>query len=195
MPFFKSVMMKYLIAGLGNIGIEYENTRHNIGFEVLQNLATEFESSFKTERLAKIARIKYKSRIFLLVQPTTYMNLSGRAVKYWMDAEKIGIENVLIVTDDLALDTGKLRMRKKGSPGSHNGLEHITETLGRNDFARLRFGIGNDFRRGFQADFVLSQWSKTERLIVDEKISVAAEMVLSFGTLGVDRTMNLYNNK
>jgi PTH1 family peptidyl-tRNA hydrolase len=195
MPFFKSVMMKYLIAGLGNIGIEYENTRHNIGFEVLQNLATEFESSFKTERLAKIARIKYKSRIFLLVQPTTYMNLSGRAVKYWMDAEKIGIENVLIVTDDLALDTGKLRMRKKGSPGSHNGLEHITETLGSNDFARLRFGIGNDFRRGFQADFVLSQWSKTERSIVDEKISVAAEMVLSFGTLGVDRTMNLYNNK
>lgn len=187
--------MKYLIAGLGNIGIEYENTRHNIGFDIINRLCLDFDAKLETDRLARVARIKYKGRTFVLIQPTTYMNLSGRAVKYWMDSEKIGIENLLVVTDDLALDLGKLRMRKKGSPGSHNGLENIIQVLGRNDFARLRFGIGNDFSRGRQADFVLSQWKSSELTIVDEKIPIAAEMVLAFGVIGIDRAMNQYNNK
>ena len=187
--------MKYLIVGLGNIGAEYEHTRHNIGFDIVDQLAKEFDEKFTTERLARIAKIKHKGRNFVLIQPTTYMNLSGRAVKYWMDTEKIPIENILVVTDDLALDVGTLRMRRKGSPGSHNGLENIIQVLGRNDYARLRFGIGNDFSRGRQADFVLSHWKASEEPIISEKISLAAEMALSFGTIGIDRTMNFYNNK
>lgn len=187
--------MKYLIAGLGNIGIEYENTRHNIGFDIVHHLCHQFDASFETNRLARVAKIKHKGRTFVLIQPTTYMNLSGRAVKYWMDNEKIGIDKLLVITDDLTLDIGKLRLRKKGSPGSHNGLENIIQVLGRNDFARLRFGIGNDFSRGRQADFVLSQWKASEQPIIEEKIPVAAEMTLAFGTIGVDRTMNQYNNK
>jgi len=187
--------MKYLIAGLGNIGAEYENTRHNIGFDVIHHLCHQFDAILNTQRLARQAKIRHKGRTFILIQPTTYMNLSGRAIKYWMDTEKIGIDKVLIITDDLALDIGKLRLRKKGSPGSHNGLESIIQSLGRNDFARLRFGIGNNFSRGRQADFVLSQWKKDEISIIEEKIPVAAEMALAFGTIGIDRTMNLYNNK
>ena len=187
--------MKYLIAGLGNIGSEYEKTRHNIGFDIITYVANMHQEKFTTDRLASVATVKYKSRQFILIKPTTYMNLSGKAVKYWMDAEKIDIENLLVVTDDLALDIGTLRMRKKGSPGSHNGLENIIQTLGRDDFARLRFGIGNDFSRGRQADFVLSTWKASEMPIIDEKIPIAADMILSFGTLGVVRTMNLFNNK
>lgn len=187
--------MKYLIVGLGNIGAEYEHTRHNIGFDIVDYLAKEFDEKLTTERFARVCKIKYKSRNFVLIQPTTYMNLSGRAVKYWMDTEKIPIENILVITDDLALDVGVLRMRRKGSPGSHNGLENIIQVLGRNDYARLRFGIGNDFSRGRQADFVLSQWKASDKPIVNEKIPLAAEMALSFGTIGIDRTMNLYNNK
>jgi PTH1 family peptidyl-tRNA hydrolase len=187
--------MKYLIAGLGNIGIEYENTRHNIGFDVIHHLCYQFDTTLDTERLARVAKIKHKGRTFVLIQPTTYMNLSGRAVKYWMDTEKINIDKILIITDDLALDVGKLRMRKKGSPGSHNGLESIIQSLGRNDFARLRFGIGNDFSRGRQADFVLSKWKSSEQSIIEEKIPIAADMALAFGTIGVDRAMNQYNNK
>jgi len=187
--------MKYLIAGLGNIGAEYENTRHNIGFDVVHHLCHQFDAILETERLARVARIKHKGRTFILIQPTTFMNLSGRAVKYWMDTEKIGIEHLLVITDDLALDIGKLRMRKKGSHGSHNGLENIIQALGRNDFARLRFGIGSDFSRGRQADYVLSPWKSSEQTIIDEKIPIAAEMALAFGTIGVDRAMNQYNNK
>lgn len=187
--------MKFLIAGLGNIGTEYDHTRHNIGFDVLDHIAKEFNEKFETERLASLCKIKHKGRTFVLIKPTTYMNLSGRAVKYWMDAEKIPLEKVLVVTDDLALDIGVLRMRKKGSPGSHNGLENIIQVLGRNDFARLRFGIGNDFSRGRQADFVLSPWKASEQAIIDEKITLAAEMVISYGAIGIDRTMNQFNNK
>lgn len=187
--------MKYLIAGLGNIGAEYNNTRHNIGFDVLNQIAKEFGEKFETERLASVCKFKTKGRTFVLIKPTTYMNLSGRAVKYWMDTEKIPIEKVLVVTDDLALDLGSLRMRKKGSPGSHNGLENIIHVLGRNDFARLRFGIGNDYSRGRQADFVLSPWKASEQPLIDEKISIAADMVIAYGTIGIDRTMNQFNKK
>lgn len=187
--------MKYLIVGLGNIGAEYENTRHNIGFDITHHLCYQFDATFETERLARIAKLKHKGRTFVIIQPTTYMNLSGRAVKYWMDTENIGIDKILVVTDDLALDIGILRMRKKGSHGSHNGLENIIQFLGRNDFARLRFGIGDDFSKGRQADYVLSPWKSSEQPIIEEKIPIAAEMVLSFGTIGVDRTMNQFNNK
>ena len=187
--------MKYLIIGLGNIGSEYDHTRHNIGFDVVDRLAKDFNEKFTTERLASICKIKHKGRTFVLIKPTTYMNLSGRAVKYWMDTEKIQMDKVLVITDDLALELGTLRMRKKGSPGSHNGLENIIQVLGRSDFARLRIGIGNDFARGRQADYVLSTWKASEEALIEEKIALAADMVLAFGTIGVDRAMNQFNNK
>lgn len=187
--------MKYLIVGLGNIGAEYAHTRHNIGFDVVDTLANEKGEKFIVERLAAVARIKHKGRTFILIKPSTYMNLSGKAVKYWLQAEKINLENLLVVTDDIALDPGTLRMRPKGSHGGHNGLTDIIESLGTSEFARLRFGIGNDYPRGRQADFVLSPWKASEKAMLSEKIDQAAEMVLSFGMAGVATTMNLYNNK
>jgi len=187
--------MKYLIVGLGNIGAEYAHTRHNIGFDVVDTLANEKEEKFIVERLAAVARIKHKGRTFILIKPSTYMNLSGKAVKYWLQAEKINLENLLVVTDDIALDPGTLRMRPKGSHGGHNGLEDIIESLGTSEFARLRFGIGNDYPRGRQADFVLSPWKASEKDMLSVKIDQAVEMVISFGMAGVATTMNLYNNK
>ncbi len=187
--------MKYLLFGLGNIGVEYNNTRHNIGFDVLDYLAAMHKVSFTTERLAQRAMFRYKSRVFVLLKPTTFMNLSGKAVKYWMDTEKVKIENIAVVTDDLSLDTGVLRMRTKGSGGTHNGLNNIIEVLGRSDFTRLRFGIGNNFSRGRQIDFVLGNWKMAELPIIEDKIPVAAEMLTSFGCIGATRTMNMYNNK
>lgn len=187
--------MKYLIVGLGNIGAEYTHTRHNIGFDIVDTLANEKEEKFNVERLAAVARIKHKGRTFVLIKPSTYMNLSGKAVKYWMQSEKINLENLLVVTDDIALEPGTLRMRIKGSHGGHNGLENIIESLETNNFARLRFGIGNDYSRGRQADFVLSLWKASEKGLVSERIDLAAEMILSFGTAGVAVTMNQYNNK
>lgn len=187
--------MKYLIVGLGNIGAEYTHTRHNIGFDIVDTLANEKEEKFNVERLAAVARFRYKGRTFILIKPSTYMNLSGKAVKYWMQSEKINIENLLVVTDDIALDPGALRMRIKGSHGGHNGLENIIESLETNNFARLRFGIGNDYSRGRQVDFVLSQWKASEKALIAERIDMAVEMILSFGTAGVSTTMNQYNNK
>jgi PTH1 family peptidyl-tRNA hydrolase len=187
--------MKYLIVGLGNIGAEYAHTRHNIGFDVVDALAKEKEESFTVERLAAVARIKYKGRTFILIKPSTYMNLSGKAVKYWMQTEKIMPENLLVITDDIALDPGTLRMRSKGGHGGHNGLENIIESLGHPNFSRLRFGIGNDYRRGRQADFVLSPWKTEEEKMLGERIDLAIEMTLSFGTAGVVTTMNHFNNK
>ncbi len=187
--------MKYLIVGLGNIGVEYAHTRHNIGFDVVDSFANEKEEKFEVDRLAAVAYVKFKGRTFVLIKPSTYMNLSGKAVKYWMQAEKIPLENVLVVTDDIALDPGALRMRMKGSHGGHNGLENIIESLGTSNFARLRFGIGNDYSRGRQADFVLSSWKKEEEKMLGERIDQAVEMIKSFGTAGVTATMNLYNNK
>jgi len=189
------VVMKYLIAGLGNIGSEYANTRHNIGFLVLDALAGASNTVFRSDRYADVAEIKHKGKTFILIKPTTYMNLSGNAVRYWMQHEKIPLENVLIVTDDLALPFGKIRIREKGSDGGHNGLKHITETLATQAFARLRFGISAEFSKGKQIDYVLGEWSEEERKTLQERIDHSVKAVLSFGLIGVTRTMNFFNTK
>lgn len=187
--------MKYLIVGLGNIGSEYENTRHNIGFMVLDELAKKAEEPFKQDRYAHVTEVKHKGRKLVLVKPTTYMNLSGKAVRYWMKEHNIPLENVLIVTDDLDLPFGKLRMKAKGSGGSHNGMNHIIEVLGRNDFPRLRFGIGDDYSRGKQVDYVLGEFNKEEVLALPERIDMCIKFIEGFATIGVARSMSAYNNK
>jgi PTH1 family peptidyl-tRNA hydrolase len=187
--------MKYLIAGLGNIGTEYENTRHNIGFKVLDRLAQQENISFKTERLAAVAEWKFKARNFILIKPTTYMNLSGNAVRYWLTAEKLKPENLLVITDDIALPFGKIRIRAKGSDGGHNGLKNINEVLQTQEYARIRFGVGNEFSKGRQVDYVLGNWSVEEEKQLPERIDVMIEAIKSFGTIGLERTMNFYNNK
>ncbi len=184
--------MKYLIVGLGNIGAEYDGTRHNIGFDVADVLVLKNEQTYKSDRLADVAQLKYKGRNMIVIKPTTYMNLSGKAVKYWMDKESIPIENILVIVDELALPLGTLRMRGKGSDGGHNGLKSIQELIGAK-YPRLRFGIGNDFPKGRQADFVLSKWTGDELTIVKEKIVTAVEMVESFVFRGIQNTMNAYN--
>ncbi len=186
--------MKYLIIGLGNIGDEYANTRHNIGFIVLDAVAQLAHATFKIDRYAYVTRVKYKSRIFVLIKPTTYMNLSGKAVKYWLNKEKVPLEKTLVVVDDTDLALGTLRMKAKGSGGSHNGLNNIIEMLGTTDFPRLRFGIGNDFARGFKIDYVLGKWSKKEEKILIPRVKQAVEMIKSFGTLGIEQTMSEFNN-
>ncbi|MBR2771315.1 MAG: aminoacyl-tRNA hydrolase [Bacteroidales bacterium] len=187
--------MKYLIACLGNIGAEYDNTRHNIGFKIADRLAKDLEGSFTTSHLAQISEMKYKGKTLVVIKPTTYMNLSGKAVKYWLGYEKIPIENLLVVNDDIALPLGTLRLRKQGADGGHNGLTDIIEKLGTNVFCRLRFGLGDDFPRGRQIDFVLGQWKASEEPIVDQKCDEAVEIIKSFVTQGPDRTMNLFNKK
>ncbi|MCC8087787.1 MAG: aminoacyl-tRNA hydrolase [Rikenellaceae bacterium] len=187
--------MKYLIVGLGNIGAEYAHTRHNIGFMVLDALAKASNAVFTTARYGSITEIKFKGRIFLLLKPSTYMNLSGKAVSYWMKVEKIPIENVLVVVDDLALPLGSVRLRKKGSDGGHNGLKSITEVLGRPDYPRLRFGIGDAFPKGYQVDYVLGEWTDEEMKMLPERIDHAIEAIKSFGTAGMDYTMNNFNKK
>ncbi|HJW17533.1 MAG TPA: aminoacyl-tRNA hydrolase, partial [Flavisolibacter sp.] len=162
--------MKFLIVGLGNIGNEYAHTRHNIGFDVVMAFVSKHGGQLKQERLAYMAEVKWKGRIFVCICPTTYMNLSGKAVKYWMDKEKIGIENVLIVVDDLALPLSKLRIRPGGSDAGHNGLKSIQESLGTTAYPKLRFGIGNSFPKGMQSEFVLGKWNKEEEGIVELKI-------------------------
>jgi len=187
--------VKYLITGLGNIGSEYKGTRHNIGFQILDTLAGVSNISFRDRRYGFVAEYKYKARNFILLKPTTYVNLSGRAVNYWMRKEKIDIKNILVITDDIALPFGTLRLKAKGSHGGHNGLRNISEVLGRNDFPRLRFGIGDNFRKGYQVDFVLSEWKEEEKKLLPEKIDICTDIIKSFGTIGIDRTMNLYNKK
>nr|WP_319999479.1 aminoacyl-tRNA hydrolase [uncultured Draconibacterium sp.] len=187
--------MKYLIAGLGNIGPEYKNTRHNIGFQILDALAEASNISFSDNRYGFVAEYKFKGRTFILLKPTTYMNLSGRAVNYWLQKEKIDIKNMLVLVDDLALPFGTLRVRAKGGAGGHNGLENINQVLGRNDYARLRFGIGDDFHKGHQVNYVLGEWSKEEQKELPFKIDDSIEIIKSFGTIGVDRTMNFHNKK
>ncbi len=187
--------MKYLIACLGNIGVEYEDTRHNIGFKIADRLAKDLEATFTTGRLAQVAEMRFKGKTLVVIKPTTYMNLSGKAVKYWLNEEKIPIENLLVVNDDIALPLGTLRLRKQGADGGHNGLTDIIEKLGTNVFCRLRFGLGDDFPRGRQIDFVLGKWKPSEEPIVNEKADVAVEIIKSFVTQGPDRTMNLYNKK
>ena len=186
---------KSLVVGLGNIGAEYADTRHNIGFKVLDCLAEQSNIAFTTGRYGATAELRYKGRTLVLLKPSTYMNLSGKAVRYWMEAEKIAPENLLVVVDDIALPFGTLRMRPKGSAGGHNGLKNITELLGTEAYARIRFGIGGDFARGHQVDYVLGSWSDEERKALPERLKVFAEAVLSFATIGAERTMNLYNKR
>lgn len=187
--------MKFLIVGLGNIGKEYENSRHNIGFTVLDAVAREFNVVFETKRYGDIAEIKWKGRTLILLKPSTYMNLSGNAVNYWLQTEKLTPENMMVVVDDLALDLGVIRIRSKGSDGGHNGLKNITQVLGTNNYPRLRFGIGNDFPKGFQVDFVLSRWTKEELNVLSARMEPAIESIKSFVTIGLERTMNYYNGK
>jgi peptidyl-tRNA hydrolase, PTH1 family len=191
----KSENMKYLIVGLGNIGDEYANTRHNIGFIVLDALAQSIGVKYTIGRHASIAEGRVKNRELVLIKPTTYMNLSGKAVKYWLDKEKIPLENLLVVTDDVDLDLGVLRLRSKGSGGSHNGLNHIIETLGTLEWSRLRVGIGKDYAKGFQVDYVLGRWTSSEEKILLPRIDTAVDMIKSFSLQGVDRTMSDFNNK
>ena len=187
--------MKYLIACLGNVGSEYDDTRHNVGFMVADKLCADLGGSFTTGRLAQTALLKHKSRQLFVIKPTTFMNLSGRAVQFWMRSEQIPLENMLVVVDDLALPTATLRLKKKGGDAGHNGLSHIIETLATTEFARLRFGIGDDFARGRQVDYVLGKWSRQEKELILPKLDDAVEMVKSFATIGIERTMTAFNNK
>jgi PTH1 family peptidyl-tRNA hydrolase len=187
--------LKYLIVGLGNIGEEYTNTRHNIGFTVLDALAMASNTSFTDKRYGAVCQVKHKGRIFILLKPSTYMNLSGNAVNYWLKKEKIGIENMLIIVDDLALTTGTIRMKPKGSDGGHNGLAHINAILGSNEYARIRIGIGNSFSKGAQKDYVLGSWSASEKKFIEERVAIVVEMIKSFGTAGIELTMTAFNIK
>ncbi len=187
--------MKYLVAGLGNPGTEYANTRHNIGFKILDALTDASNIVFSDGRYGWTAEYKFKGRTFVLLKPTTFMNLSGKAVNYWMQKENIPIENLLVVVDDLALPLGSLRLRAKGSDAGHNGLKNITETLGSQDYSRLRFGIGNNFRQGQQVDYVLGEWDKNEKLELPALIDSSIEIIKSFGTIGVQQTMTNFNKR
>jgi len=187
--------MKYLIVGLGNIGAEYEHTRHNIGFDVLDAMAREKEITFKDQRYGAITEYKFKGRTFILLKPNTYVNLSGRAVNYWLQKEKIPLENLLVIVDDLALPFGSLRLKPKGGDAGHNGLKNIQAMMNTAAYARLRFGIGNDFSRGQQVDYVLGRWSEDEMETLKDRIKTSIGIIKSFATIGVARTMNQFNKK
>lgn len=187
-------MSKFLIVGLGNIGDEYANTRHNIGFDVVFAFVQKHGGVFKTERLAYVAEVKWKGKQFVCVCPTTFMNLSGRAFKYWQEKEKISTENTLTIVDDLALPIDKIRLRKSGTHAGHNGLKDIQNILGTDEYPKLRFGIGNIFPKGMQVDFVLGKWKSEEISVVKLKIEKSVEIIESFASIGIDRTMTFYNN-
>ena len=187
-------MSKYLISGLGNPGTEYAHTRHNIGFDVVDAFVAKHGGFFKTGRLAQVSEIRRKGKILICIKPTTYMNLSGKAVKYWLDKEKISVENSLTIVDEIALPLNKLRLRKKGSDAGHNGLRDIQNILGTDEYPKLRFGIGNTFPKGMQVEFVLSQWFAEEVPLVRLKIEKCIEVIENFVTIGIDRTMNTINN-
>jgi PTH1 family peptidyl-tRNA hydrolase len=187
-------MSKFLIVGLGNIGDEYANTRHNIGFDVVAAFVLKHGGSFKVDRLAYVAEVKWKGKNFVCVCPTTYMNLSGRAFKYWQDKEKISTENTLTIVDDLALPLDKLRIRKSGTHAGHNGLKDIQNILGTDEYPKLRFGIGNIFPKGMQVDFVLGKWKKDEVALVQHKIQKSVDIIESFATIGIELTMTQFNN-
>jgi PTH1 family peptidyl-tRNA hydrolase len=188
-------MKKYLIVGLGNIGADYVNTRHNIGFKILDHLARQEGLDFQTVKLGALAEYKFKGRIFLLLKPNTYMNLSGKAVKYWMDKEHIPVENTLVITDDLNLPFGAIRIRTKGSDGGHNGLKNTQFVLNSTVYPRFRFGISDEFKKGQQVDYVLGNWDDTEKAKLPERLDVAAEIIRSFGTAGLENTMTGFNGK
>lgn len=186
--------MKFLIAGLGNAGNEYMHTRHNIGFDVVNAFVQKHGGSFASGRLAYTCTIKWKGKIFVCICPTTYMNLSGNAVKYWMDKEKISMENILVIIDEVSLPLTKMRLRPSGSDGGHNGLRSVEASLASRNYPRLRFGIGNEYPKGLQADFVLGKWKKEEEPLVKLKIEKAVEVIESFATRGISLTMNDVNS-
>ena len=186
--------MKFLLVGLGNVGNEYAHTRHNIGFDVLMAFATKHAGQFTMGRLAYTAEVRWKGRIFICVCPTTYMNLSGKAIKYWLDKEKIEVKNLLVVFDDIAIPLNKIRLRPGGSDAGHNGLKSIQEALGTSEYPKLRFGIGNNFPKGMQSNFVLGKWSKEEEPIVKKKIDLCVEVIETFATAGINTAMNNFNN-
>ncbi len=188
-------MNRFLIIGLGNIGTEYNGTRHNIGFDVANAFALKHNGFFKTDRLAEIAELKVKGKTFICIKPTTYMNLSGKAFKYWLDKEKIALENTLTIADDIALPLNKLRLRGSGSAGGHNGLRDIEQILGTDKYARLRFGIGSHYPKGMQAEFVLGKWFKEELPVVSKKVQASVEIIESFAFSGIENTMNIYNKQ
>lgn len=185
--------MKFLIFGLGNIGPEYSNTRHNAGFMVVDRMAAEAGAEWNSKRYAWRAEVKHKGRNFILLKPTTYMNLSGKAVRYWMNKEKVESDRILVVVDDIALPVGVLRMRARGGDGGHNGLISIIEQLGTLAFPRLRIGIGDEYHQGYQVDYVLGEFSEEEKKILDTALKRSLEMIKSFGTIGIERTMNYFN--
>ena len=186
--------MKYLIAGLGNIGEEYRHTRHNIGFDVADAFVAKHGGVFRSDRLADVAECKWKGKVFVVIKPTTYMNLSGKAVKYWVDKEKVQLDNLLVIMDELALPLNVLRLRPGGSDAGHNGLKSIQELLGTNQYPRLRFGIGNNFPKGRQVDYVLGKWADKELTVVKQKIEKSIEIIEAIASIGIERTMNNYNN-
>ena len=187
--------MKYLIVGLGNPGEKYENTRHNVGFKALDYFVRDLEDPWKTDKLGDLATVKFKGRTLILLKPSTFMNLSGKAVNYWMHKEKVGIENLLVITDDIALPFGKLRLKGKGSDGGHNGLKDIIAVLNSQNFARLRFGVGSEFAKGRQVDYVLGEWSDEEIAHLKERFEICNEFIKGFTTIGLQRTMSNWNNK
>lgn len=187
--------MKYLIAGLGNFGNEYIHTRHNAGFLVVEELAKRHNAIFKDERLAAKTEFCLKNKILHVIKPNTYMNLSGRAIKYWMDKLEIPAVQILVITDDINLPFGKIRIKTKGSHGGHNGLANIEELIGTSEYTRLRFGVGNNFQPGRQVDYVLGNWSETEKETLKERIQICADAAESFVLTGAERTMNIFNTK
>ena len=189
------IMNKFLIVGLGNIGAEYVNTRHNIGFKVLDFLAKNENISFDNLKYGALAELKLKGKTFFLLKPNTYMNLSGKAVKYWMEKENIPLQNILIIADDLNLSFGTIRIRSKGSDGGHNGFKNITLLLNTQEYARFRFGISDEFKKGKQIDYVLGNWDDIEQTKLPERLEVASEIIKSFGLAGLENTMTLYNGK
>jgi peptidyl-tRNA hydrolase, PTH1 family len=188
-------MKKFLIVGLGNIGAEYVNTRHNIGFKILDHLAKKEGLSFQTAKLGDVAEYKIKGRTLILLKPNTYMNLSGKAVHYWMEKEKIAKENILVITDDLNLGFGTIRIKSKGSDGGHKGLKNIQLLLNTTEYPRFRFGISDDFKKGRQVDYVLGEWSEKEKAKLPERLDMAVEVIHSFALAGLNNTMNTYNGK
>jgi len=188
-------MSKFLIIGLGNPGYEYAHTRHNIGFDVVTEFALKHGGLFAQGRLADVAEVKWKGKVFVCIKPTTYMNLSGKAFKYWMDKEKVLLENTLTIVDEIALPLSKLRLRPSGSDAGHNGLRDIQLTLGTDKYPKLRFGVGNNFPKGMQVEFVLGKWFPEDVAVVRKKIEASVEVIENFAAIGIERTMNLINNK
>jgi PTH1 family peptidyl-tRNA hydrolase len=186
-------MNKFLIIGLGNVGAEYNHTRHNIGFDVVDAFVLKNNGMYKLDRLAYVAEVKWKGKVFICIKPTTYMNLSGKAFKYWMDKEKIAVENTFTIVDDLALPIDKIRVRSSGSDAGHNGLRDIQLTLGTDKYPKLRFGIGNNFPKGMQVEFVLGKWLKDEQPIINKKIEKCSDIIENFAAIGIEKTMNMAN--